>query len=215
MNCQNCSDSSSTTYSRCSPPLSTNCLFYQGEAKTCGDDFYICKGENMSDIQSRIFDKICSISNLTDVSTIIIPACLVEAWDNNDITVLNLFNLALSASCSLQEQINNVITAQETLNPTVTIRQVTNCACNNCTVQIKLSDALNNIITEICALKATVSFLQTQVNTVEAAYTGLQDQLTALATFNSNQILTNIDLQLRVTALETSVLCLKSAVGSC
>ena len=58
-NCPGC-DSSSTTYSRCNPPVSTNCVFYQGKSEVCKNDetFTICKGENLSDQQLRIFEKL-------------------------------------------------------------------------------------------------------------------------------------------------------------
>ena len=48
-------------------------------AKQCSNDstFNICKGDNFSDVQSLIFDKIClKLIGDTNVSTIQIPTCL-------------------------------------------------------------------------------------------------------------------------------------------
>ena len=71
MSCPGC-DNSSTTYTRCNPPVSTNCVFYQGETLTCQYDtsFQICKGHNLNDVQETIFRKICDITNEINVSSL-------------------------------------------------------------------------------------------------------------------------------------------------
>ena len=70
-NCPGC-DNSSTTYSRCNPPVSTNCVFYQGPTKICENDtsFSICKGDVLSNVQEILFEGICDLKAAINVSDI-------------------------------------------------------------------------------------------------------------------------------------------------
>jgi len=197
-NCPGC-NSSSTTYSRCNPPISSNCTFYKGENKQCETDttFSICNGDNLTSIQALFFDKICALIGKTDISEITIPSCLEAAWNNNDVTILNVFTLLLQNACDLQAQITNVSSELNTVDPVVNI--CLSCCteegdCNG-VVNIQLSAALNKIVECICNLKAQVNTLQTQVDVISNSYTGLQDQLTTLTNFNATQVLLNIQLQ--------------------
>lgn len=168
MGCKNCSENSSTTYTRCPDVVSTNCVFYQGNSLECPADtsFSICKGDNMTSVQTEIFNRICQLIGDTNVSTVLIPNCLKDAWATEDKTILNLFNFVLQNQCDLQEQLAEATSTLSTLNPTVTIKNVDNCYtdCTDCTVELTLSGALNKIITEICNLKAVTTDLQSQLD---------------------------------------------------
>src|SRR5687768_3799988 len=99
MSCKDCSETSSLTYSRCGNTVTTNCVLYTGDTLECSsdEDFKICKNENMTSIQESIFEKVCALSGSLDVQNVVIPDCafIQDAWDDNDLTVLNLFNLVL------------------------------------------------------------------------------------------------------------------------
>lgn len=203
-NCKNCN--SNSTYTRCNPQVSSDCVTYQGEAKTCpsDDNFSICKGENMSQVQSDIFNKICELSGTTDISSITIPSCLIDAWNNQDLTILNLFSLTLNNACELQTQITNNLEAQNNLDPLVSIC-LSCCSpdgdCNS-TAKVQLSIALEKIIQCICDAKAQINTLINQVNILESSYNGLQEQLTVLTTFNTQQVILNLQLQQAIAGIK-------------
>lgn len=176
--CIGCNNSN-TTYSRCNPPVSTNCVFYKGDPKTCEHDpgFSICKEDNLSNVQGEIFDRICQLIGDTSVKKVIIPDCLKPAWNNNDLTILNLFNFTLSQQCLLKETLDGITSTQEELNPFVTILPICSCKCTTCTVKIRLTDALNDIIkclcdakTKITSLENTVAILETDLNDIKSTY---------------------------------------------
>lgn len=209
MPCKNCSENSSLTYSRCNPPLSSNCTFYQGDSLECVNDttFSICKGDSMTSVQIEMFNRICQLIGDTDASKVLIPICLQTAWNNSDLTVLNLFNLVLTNACDLQTQITNLGNNLTTINPTVTVRNITNC-CNGCTVELSLSDALNNIITEICNLKASVTALQENLLVIEEDLSVVKSNYESFNTFMAKQTLLNISLQSNIVTIKSKTDCL-------
>lgn len=203
MSCKNCSENSSTTYSRCPQVTSTNCVFYQGENLTCPHDesFAICKGQNMSAVQEEIFNRICQLIGDTDVTEVKIPDCLKDAWDNDDLTILNLFNFILDQQCVLKNSINAVGTEWLTVDSLITIYNPcpTNCQCEDIpTVTIKLKDALNDMITCLCNARAEIKDLQNNleilnqdVQTVKVQYSNLSKSVCDLTGTNPN-ILTRL-----------------------
>ena len=203
MSCKNCSENSSTTYSRCPQVTSTNCVFYQGENLTCPHDesFAICKGQNMSAVQEEIFNRICQLIGDTDVTEVNIPDCLKDAWDNDDLTILNLFNFILDQQCVLKNSIDAVGTEGLTLDSLITIYNPcpTNCQCEDIpTVTIKLKDALNDMITCLCNARAEIKDLQNNLEILNQDFTTyknmLQPRLDAIDSIVANQA--NIAIQL-------------------
>ena len=182
MSCPSCSENSSTTYSRCNPPVSTNCVFYQGKDLTCPHDesFAICKGQNMSAVQEEIFNRICQLIGDTDVTEVKIPDCLKDAWDNDDLTILNLFNFILDQQCVLKNSINSVETEWLTVDSLITIYNPcpTNCQCEDIpTVTIKLKDALNDMITCLCNARAEIKDLQNNLEILNQDFTTYKNML--------------------------------------
>lgn len=203
MSCKNCSENSSTTYSRCPQVTSTNCVFYQGKDLTCPHDesFAICKGQNMSAVQEEIFNRICQLIGDTDVTEVKIPDCLKDAWDNDDLTILNLFNFILDQQCVLKNSIDAVGTEWLTVDSLITIYNPcpTNCQCEDIpTVTIKLKDALNDMITCLCNARAEIKDLQNNLEILNQDFTTyknmLQPKLDTLDSVLLNQ--TNIAIQL-------------------
>ena len=182
MSCPSCSENSSTTYSRCNPPVSTNCVFYQGKDLTCPHDesFAICKRQNMSAVQEEIFNRICQLIGDTDVTEVNIPDCLKDAWDNDDLTILNLFNFILDQQCVLKNSIDAVGTEGLTVDSLITIYNPcpTNCQCEDIpTVTIKLKDALNDMITCLCNARAQIKDLETNLEILNQDFTTYKNML--------------------------------------
>ena len=182
MSCPSCSENSSTTYSRCNPPVSTNCVFYQGKDLTCPHDesFAICKGQKMSAVQEEIFNRICQLIGDTDVTEVNIPDCLKDAWDNDDLTILNLFNFILDQQCVLKNSIDAVGTEGLTVDSLITIYNPcpTNCQCEDIpTVTIKLKDALNDMITCLCNARAQIKDLETNLEILNQDFTTYKNML--------------------------------------
>jgi hypothetical protein len=182
MSCPSCSENSSTTYSRCNPPVSTNCVFYQGKDLTCPHDesFAICKRQNMSAVQEEIFNRICQLIGDTDVTEVNIPDCLKDAWDNDDLTILNLFNFILDQQCVLKNSIDAVGTEGLTVDSLITIYNPcpTNCQCEDIpTVTIKLKDALNDMITCLCNARAEIKDLQNNLEILNQDFTTYKNML--------------------------------------
>lgn len=212
MSCLNCSENSPTTYNRCQPQVSSNCVSYQGGNLECGNDttFHICKGESMSDVQIAIFEKICSLSGDVDVTQVTIPACLIPAWDENDFTILNLFNLALEASCNIQAQVTELSGALDRNNPIISGLNFCCCSvdCNTSTAEIRLSDALTQIIECVCKARAEASVAKQTADDALYLTGSLQTQVTALQT-NVNSLLTSrINILVDIAAIKTKTDCL-------
>lgn len=177
-------DNSNTTYSRCNPPVSTNCVFYQGDSKTCEHDpgFSICKGDNLSNVQGEIFDKICQLIGDTDVSTVNIPCLLEPAWIDQDKTILNYFNYILEVACTQKQAITEINDSITTVDPLVSVclKCCEGSSCN--TPQIRLSEALEKIINCLCEAKARITSLEETVKILE---TDLDDVKSTYKAFNN------------------------------
>lgn len=204
-NCPGC-DNSSTTYSRCNPPVSTNCVFYQGDSKVCPNDttFTICKGDNLSKQQLSIFNKICSLIGNIDITTIEIPICFYESWNaqnprESDKTILNLLEYMLDVQCEQKQLIDSVNSQLPTLNPQVEVCLA--CCTPGCTtdtpVVLLLSEALAAIVSCVCTAKTTAEnaltiaqdafyqsdiVLKTQVDAQQLLITSLLQQNIAIQT---------------------------------
>lgn len=196
--CLNCADNSSTTYSVCSPPVSTNCVFYQGASKECSEDttFTICKGQNMSSVQETIFNKICELIGDINITSVEFPCSLQDGWKNQDPTILNLLVYLTQIACSQKADIASLSTSILDINPSVDV--CLQCCGDECgSVKMLLSDALNKIVDCLCAVKAEakaaydladkfandISVLKTQIND---PVNGLNKQIADLTTAQAN-----------------------------
>jgi hypothetical protein len=216
MSCKNCSENSSTTYSRCPQVTSTNCVLYQGKDLTCPHDesFAICKGQNMSAVQEEIFNRICQLIGDTDVTKVNIPDCLKDAWEGNDEnskTILNLFNFILDQQCVLKNSINSVETEWLTVDSLITIYNPcpTNCQCEDIpTVTIKLKDALNDMITCLCNARAEIKDLQNNLEILNQEVINVKSVYTQFSDFITSQTILNSSNSIRLSEIESKTTCL-------
>ncbi len=205
-NCSNCNENSSTTYSRCQPAISSNCVFYQGQALECTDTFKICKGDNLTDVQITIFNKLCEVLGDIDVSHIEIPSCLTQAWDSSDLNIFNLFTLLLQEHCTLQTEIDNINTSLTDLNPQVSVC-LSCCEESGCvsSAKIYLSEALNKIVACICGLKATVGQLESDLGNLKSSYNTLVTQVGVLQSSVDLLVIEQPKILKRLACIETRI----------
>ena len=222
MSCKECSDNSSLTYSRCNPPISTNCVFYQGDSKEYASDidFTICKGQNMSDVQGVIFDKVCSISDDLDVSLVNTDVCEFSktTWDDGVKTISNLFDLSLELSCSLKTELTALELTLDTLDPIVSVDL---CCCSaSCPPPPtqRLSTTLTALVDCLCVTKSRAdeafaladgfsSQIATLTDQINNPTTGLNKKVTDL-------IAANMALQAIVAILSGRMNCVINEIGS-
>lgn len=171
MSCPGC-DNSSTTYTRCNPPVSTNCVFYQGETLTCQYDtsFQICKGDNLNNVQETIFGKICDITNEINVSSLDIK---FPCDSNKNPTKINLLlKDVANATCVNTTAISDLNLSLSTLNPFVTKPCLPCCQDSTCPTTpsgvVLLSEALANISECICKAKTVADQALGEVNSVSS-----------------------------------------------
>ena len=181
MSCPSCSENSSTTYSRCNPPISTNCVFYQGKDLTCSHDegFTICKGQNMSSVQEEIFNRICQLIGDTDVSKVKIPSCDLEvAWNNQDKTILNYFNYLLDVACAQKAAIASIGVGGLTIDSHIIINEPCCDSCEtSCTVKLTIPQAFNDVIKCLCDTKARVKKLEGDLDILNKDFLGYKDNV--------------------------------------
>jgi hypothetical protein len=209
MSCPSCSENSSTTYSRCNPPVSTNCVFYQGKDLTCPHDesFAICKGQKMSAVQEEIFNRICQLIGDTDVTEVNIPCTLEVAWNDQDKTILNLFNYVLQVQCAQKEQIAGLGTDALTVNSFITINKPCDCGCN-CTTTVTLTQAFNDIITCLCNAKAEIKDLQNNLEILNQDFTTYKNMLQPKLDTLDSILLNQTSIALRLSEIESKTTCL-------
>lgn len=154
-------DSCGNKYDRCPDVLSGKCVSYQGAPIPC---LNLCTGDSISYIQEQVALKLCELVGLTDMSTVVIPPCLVNAWGTNDPTILNLIQLLLNESCALQAEIDSINTEISTIDPLITVEWKC-CSTAPCYVNptIKVSEAIQSIIDCICRLNGEVAALSNTV----------------------------------------------------
>ena len=198
-------------YTRCPEVVSTNCITYQGADIPC---LGICKGSNLSVVEMAIANRLCELSDLTNATSITVPACIIAAWNagQEDKTILNLLQFALDQICVLQAEITVLQTPVE---PKVTLDYAC-CSTNSCvtTGKVTLSVALKNIINCICEIKSEITDLKNTINTLKSEILVLEDQINnplngigALQT----QLVTQ---QISIATLQSTVACIISQVGT-
>jgi hypothetical protein len=174
-NCPGC-DNSSTTYSRCNPPVSSNCTFYQGDSLTCAGDatFKVCKGDNLTHVQQVIFDKVCELAGDLNITSIEFPCSLQDAWKDQDPTILNLLQYVVDVQCQQNELLTTLdeyvnakveVNGNKTIDPFVKVC-LTCCAPDGTcgTTTMLLSQALDSMIKCICETKTEAANALTQAN---------------------------------------------------
>jgi len=198
-------------YTRCPEVVSTNCITYQGADIPC---LGICKGSNLSVVEMAIANRLCELSDLTNATTITVPACIIAAWNagQEDKTILNLLQFALDELCVLQAEITVLQTPVE---PKVTLDYAC-CSTNSCvtTGKVTLSVALQNIINCICEVKSEVSTLKSTVKSLQREVIVLNAQIndpTNGIGALQNQLTTQ---QISIATLQSTVACIISQVGT-
>lgn len=188
------SEKSSYWYNSSAIKATSNEILYVGKTVACLDS---CDKSRLTTVQEKILDKICELVGITDVTSIHIPTCLVEAWGTSDETILNFLQFLLDQHCSLKSTVDELPT---TNNPFVTISY---CCCSDvdgCNTQITLtlSEHIQKIINCLCDLKTEVTTLQESFNTLNNQINGaggLVSQLAAVKTNADNWILNKIAIQ--------------------
>jgi hypothetical protein len=193
--CPSC-ENSSTTYTRCNPPVSTNCVFYQGDTKTCphDDSFTICKGSNINDVQYAFFEKICEISGKIDVTDINFPC--YEPWLIKTDAQKTLNALLVDTTTKLCQNDTAIIAIQAslpTLDPLVAplcgccstsncpppsggmflsqaLKQLEECICNANTVASSSAISANNAISTANQAKSQLDNPNTGLEALWADY---------------------------------------------
>lgn len=142
---------------RCPTTVTTDCVEYVGESIPCLD---ICKGDFLTDVEFNIATKVCELASLTDTSNIQLPDCFVAAWGTKDKTILEFLSFLLDQACLQKDSIESIETQLVKLDPLVTVDYKC-CSDNPCVTigEVKLSVALQNIISCICSLKEVVGTL--------------------------------------------------------
>jgi len=194
------------------PPTTTNCVSWQGPDIPC---LGITTGCSITPIMQTFATNICTLVGEVDMSSIIIPACLTQAWATQDPTILNFINLLLQESCTLQSEIDTINTTLVGFNPLITV-DFSCCSNNPCVVTgtVTLSQALENIITCICGVVNTNDNLQSQINDLTSRTNTLTNsvanQQTQITTITNNYTA----LFSLVTALQSQVDCLNNNSGN-
>jgi len=223
--CPSC-ENSSTTYTRCNPPVSTNCVFYQGDTKTCphDDSFTICKGSNINDVQYAFFEKICEISGELVVKNISFP-CATK-W-NEPYAVRNLNNLLVNTTTKVCENYNAIQEIQASL-PTLDPLVAPPCDCcstSNCpppSGHIFLSQALKQLEECICNANTVASSSAIGANnateTANQAKSQVNDPNTGLEALWTDYLKFKANIECRLSNLENKtngMPCNPSVVPNC
>jgi hypothetical protein len=194
-------------------------VFYQGESKVCSNDttFTICKGDNLSNVQLDIFDKVCKLSGAIDVTKIQLPLCAKEGWETNDPTILNLLKYILDLQCQqktlleeVDSYVNNktIVGSQKTIDPFVKVCLA--CCTPGCTtdtpVVLLLSEALAAIVSCVCTAKTTAENALTIAQ--DAFYqsdTVLKTQVLEQQLLINSLVIQNVTMQTSLCKLEKAL----------
>ena len=200
------SEKSSYWYDSSPVKATSNEILYVGKTVDCLD---FCDKPRLTTVQEKILDKICELVGITDVTSIHIPTCLVEAWGTSDETILNFLQFLLDQHCSLKSTMDELPT---TNNPFVTISY---CCCNdgdgcNTQVTLTLSEHIQKIVNCLCDLKTEVTTLQESFNTLNNQINGaggLVSQLAAVKTNADNWVTNKPKITIFADCVETETGC--------
>lgn len=122
----------------------------------------ICNGVRLTELELAIANKVCELQDSIDGSTLVLPECLVVAWQTRNKTVLEFIKFLLDSYCTQQEintQLQNELT---NVNPQITL---TYCCCNeqdgcNTNVTLTLSAHLQKILNCLCEQSSRIDELE-------------------------------------------------------
>lgn len=182
--------SSNTKIKRCPTTISTNCVEWIAGDFPCLD---ICNGDLLTEAQFNIATKLCELVNTTDLSSVVIPSCLVEAWATTDPTILNFIQFLLDKHCEQQVQIDSLGANELTLK-TVFKVNYPDCCVSECqpSIELTIQQHFEKVLECLCQQYDRIVALETTVQTLatQASVGDLQDQIDclkgAILTWNLN-----------------------------
>jgi len=142
---------------RCPQTLGTGCISYEGADIPC---LGICIGATLTELENAIALKICDLVGMTDMTEVVLPACLITAFGTKDENILNFIQFLLDQHCLLQTQVDGLPT---TNNPIFTLDYKC-CSDNVCLsgVTVTVSEHLQNILICLCSQNDRITTLETQ-----------------------------------------------------
>jgi len=169
----------------------------------------------LTTVQVSIAEKLCELVGETNVSTIVLPPCLVTAFGTRDKTILEFILFLLEESCNLQSQIDNLNTDLSIFEPMVTVDYKC-CADSPCVTvgTVTVSEAIQNILNCLCDLKSDLGFEICPLPTGKSLSCMVQEQATIISDLQNTLVLQ----QAQIGTLIRQLNCVKSLVpgaGSC
>lgn len=147
--------------SKCFGGVSTDMVTYVGAAIPC---LGICKGDKLTKVQVKIASTLCSLLSSTDLNSLVIPTCLIEAWDDKNKTVLSVFQFLLDELCLVKADITEINNALANFNPQIClVYPSTNAPCTAAQC-LPLLTHLQNLLDMIGVLQGQVVNLQNQID---------------------------------------------------
>jgi hypothetical protein len=146
----------------CVDPVSSGCVIWQGEDIAC---LGITKGQTLTTIETVIANKICELSDESDLSDLTLCGDLIALMSGKDKNVANLLQVLVTYNCTLKDLIDE-LSVNDSLTLDYKCLETTLDPCNptDFTVQNILQILINNF----CDLKSTVDELSiTIVNQIE------------------------------------------------
>ena len=180
MSCKPCQDS----FINCPQDVTTtNCVSYQGESIPC---LNICRGDSVTYVENAIAVALCKLITETDMSNVVLPPCLIEAWNTRDKTILEFIKFLLEESCTLQGQIDALNTELATFQPMVTVDYKC-CSDSPCVTvgTVTVTEALQNIINCLCNVIQVLGVKECPLPQGESLSCLLLAQQDQIATLNS------------------------------
>jgi hypothetical protein len=208
MSCKSCQDS----FYNCPDVLTSDCVSYQGPEIPCLE---ICPGMKLTTVQVSIAEKLCELVGETNVSTIVLPTCLVTAFGTRDKTILEFILFLLEESCNLQSQIDTLETDLSTFEPMVTVDYKC-CADSPCVTvgTVTVTEAIQNVLNCLCDLKADLGFALYPLPSGKTLSGMVQEQATIITSLQTSLAAQQIQIGTLIRQLN----CVKSLVpgaGSC
>ena len=163
----------------------------------------ICNNITLTQLETDIANKVCELIAATDAQDLILPDCLVVAWQTKDKTILEFIKFLLDEYCVQQVVNSNLQDAINNVNPQITLQY---CCCNEdsgcgTNVTLTLSDHLQKIIICLCEQVSRIDSLQSSLNDLNSQLNspgGLVDQLNAVKANADNWIANKPGIQTQI-----------------
>ena len=192
-----CVDCIGEDFIKCKPLVSTECVIYKGEDIPC---LNVCKGEKLSTVEIKILNKICVLVGNTDMSSIVLPTCLITAWGTKDKSILNFIQFVLDQFCLLH--------STETVEPAIDIDYMclANNPCINTQVTVTIPKAIQDIIIYLCDLANKVSIIENStIPNLDNKITTLTNRVTTLESNNTTLINSISTINSRINCIVTNL----------